>query len=352
MDRNDRWLSLTLRAALLLLFFWMVKSLLVPIVIGGLCALILHPLKVRLRRRLGRFRGQTPLLVTLGAFFLVVLPFGLIAARIVASVNEFLSRDLSAVVTSVEAYLSQNLSDIGQRFGLNATELRDRAASLVQNLGSGVAGFASSFARALPGQIVSLFLFVLALYYFLRDGAGFLRFIVRLLPFREGDTSELFSSIQETVRGAIVGQLATSAVQGGLTIVVLYVFGIPGALLFGVIAMLLSVLPMLGTTPVTLGATIYLLAMGRTGAAIGMVVSALLIGLSDNIVRPYVQSTQTRMHPLVALLAIFGGIELFGAAGVFIGPVVAAMALWAIDTYADLREKQELRSIAPPPPLP
>jgi predicted PurR-regulated permease PerM len=347
MERNDRWLAFTLRATLVLAFLWMVKGLLVPVALGALFALILNPLQRRLRRRLGRLGGQAPLILTIGALVLVVIPIGLIATEIVTSANDFLSRDLSEVLNRVQAFVGQHLSGLGQRVGLNTDELRDRAATVLQQLGGSVAGVASGFARALPGQIVNLFLFILALYYFLRDGGRLVRFLLRMSPFPEAETDELFASIRETVHGAIVGQLATSAVQGGLTIIALMIFQVPGALLFGVIATLLSILPMVGTTPVTFGAALYLLASGRIGAAIAMAVAAILIGVSDNVVRPYVQSTQTRMHPLLTLLSIFGGIELFGAAGVFLGPVIAAMALWILDTYAALREKQAQRGDAP-----
>lgn len=347
MERNDQWLAFTLRATLVLAFLWMVKGLLVPVALGALFALILNPLQRRLRPRLGRLGGQTPLLLTIGALVLVVIPIGLVATEIVTSANDFLSRDLSEVVNRLQSFVSQHLSGVGRRVGLNTDELRDRAATVLQQLGGSVAGVASGFARALPGQIVNLFLFILALYYFLRDGRRLVRFLLRMSPFPEAETDELFASIRETVHGAIVGQLATSAVQGGLTIIALMVFQIPGALLFGVIATLLSILPMVGTTPVTFGAALYLLASGRIGAAIAMAVAAVLIGVSDNVVRPYVQSTQTRMHPLLTLLSIFGGIELFGAAGVFLGPVIAAMALWILDTYAALREKQAQRGEAP-----
>jgi predicted PurR-regulated permease PerM len=355
MERNDRWLAFTLRAALIVVFLWMVKGLLVPIALGALFALILNPLMRRLRRRLGRFSGQAPLILTIGALVLVVIPFGLIATELVASVNEFLSRDLSEVVNRFQSFIGRHLSGIGARLGLEIADLRDRATTLLQQLGGSVAGVASGFARALPAQIVNVFLFVLSLFYFLRDGAGLLRFLLRLSPFRGADIDELFASIQETVHGAIVGQLVTSAVQGGLTIFALTVFRVPGALLFGVIATLLSILPMIGTTPVTLGAALYLLASGRVGAALGMLVAALLIGVSDNVVRPYVQSSQTRMHPLLTLVSIFGGLEAFGAAGVFLGPVIAAMALWTLDTYAALRQKQQQRDLptldAPAPAL-
>jgi predicted PurR-regulated permease PerM len=63
------------------------------------------------------------------------------------------------------------------------------------------------------------------------------------------------------------------------------------------------------------------------------------IGFSDNIVRPWVQSSQTQLHPLLTVLGIFGGLELFGPPGIVLGPIVAAMAFWTVAAYAELREK-------------
>ena len=213
----------------------------------------------------------------------------------------------------------------------------------MRQVGGAVAGMAGNMARALPGQIVDLFLFLLALYYFLRDGGKLAVWLMRLSPFPRHDTEELFASIRETVNGAILGLCATSAVQGGLTMAALYIFKVPGAFLFGIVA---TVLPSSHGRhrAVTIGSIIYLLANGRGGAAAGMAVAAVIIGLSDNIVRPWVQSAHSgHIHPLVVLLGIFGGLELFGAAGVFIGPIVAAMAIWTVDTYAHIRLRHNAR---------
>ena len=87
-------------------------------------------------------------------------------------------------------------------------------------------------------------------------------------------------------------------------------------------------------------------AASRYPAAVGMAVAAVIIGVSDNIARPWVQSARGGLHPLLVLVSIFGGLQTLGPAGVFLGPVIAAMALWAIDTYAALREKQEQRAEA------
>ena len=347
--RNDRWLSTALRIAPLLLFFWMVRAQLIPIALGALFALLLDPLKRRLAKRSPWLARQAPLILTAGSIILVVIPFVLIAASVVTSAQGFLAGGLSDILGRLQGFASAHFAGIADSLGLPADSLRNSAASLAQKVGGAVAGFASGVASSLPGQLVELFLFVLALYYFLRDGAALLRWLMRLSPFPEHDTDELFTSIRDTVHGAIFGQLATSLVQGGLTLIALYAFKIPGALMFGIIAMLLSVVPLIGTTPVTVGAAIYLLASSRFGAAAGMGVAAAVIGVSDNVVRPWVQSSQTRMHPLVTLLSIFGGIEVIGAAGVFLGPVIAAMAIWTIDLYAGMHRKPST-SLAPAAP--
>jgi len=350
MERNERLLAVGLRLGLVVLFIWMVKSLLVPIGMGGLFALLLYPIERWLEAKLGRHKGKAPALITIGAFVLIVIPFALIAAKVVVSINDFLSSDLTQSLTSIQTFAQRNLAWLGERFHFDASAVWPEIGRVVQRIGTGVASVAGAFATALPGQIIDVFLFALALYYFLRDGKRFLRFILRLLPFQDHDIDELFSSINETVRGAILGQLATSGVQGALTLVALYIFNVPGAFLFGIIATLLSVIPMVGTTPVTVGATIYLFAKGSTGAAIGMAIGAVIIGLSDNVVRPWMQSARTTMHPLLIVLGIFGGLEAFGAAGVFLGPVVAAIAVWTVATYPMLKQRMSITSMPPSAP--
>jgi predicted PurR-regulated permease PerM len=338
MARADRRLSVVLRAAPLLLFLWMVRSLLVPVALGALFAMLLDPLRRRIEKRWPRLAGLTPLGLTVGAIVLVVIPFSLLAVRVVASVQGFLAGGLGQIADRVQVFAARHFSGLADDLHLPVDRLRGGAVDLAQRIASAVGNVAGGVASSLPGQIVDVFLFVLALYFFLRDGAAAVRWILRLMPFSAHDTDELFESIRRTVHGALVGQLAVSLVQGGLTLLALYLFEVPGALMFGMIATLLSVLPLVGTMPVTFGAVIYLLSAGRLGAAAGMAVAAAVIGLSDNVIRPWVQSTDTRMHPLVTLLAIFGGLELLGWAGVFLGPVIAVMARWTVDLYAQKHE--------------
>lgn len=344
---SDRFLAVILRALFLGLFLWMVHWLLMPIVLGGLLALILYPLEKKIAPKLGRLGRFTPALLTVGAMILGVIPFIFFGIKAVSTVSQFLAHDWDPTFKKAQGFFSDNLGGLLERFHIETGSLRDHAESLAKNVGGSTAGWIGGVARGLPSRIIDVFLFLLALFFFLRDGRALIRWLFKLSPFPREDTQELFTSIQDTVNGAILGMLVTAAIQGALTLLALYIFGIPGAFVLGIIATVLAIIPMIGTTPITFGAAIFLFVSGKIGAGIGMTIAACVIGVSDNVIRPWVQSSRGEMHPLIVLLAIFGGIEAFGTSGIFIGPVIAAMALWIIDTYADLRIKQVRRQRDP-----
>ncbi len=347
---RDRWLALVLRTTLLVLFVWMVRSLLVPIALGALLALLLSPVQERIKPRLGKAERFSPLLLTAASLILVVIPFVFVAIEAVQSIVEFVSRDWSTTLTKVQGFLHDGIDIRGRSIHIGGPQLQQVVQNVGQRAASFVAGFAGGLATSVPNFIVALFLFSVALFYGLRDGGALSRWMFRLSPFPTQQTRELFTSVRETVNGAILGLVATALIQGGLTVLALKIFGVPNAFLLGVLATLLAFIPLLGTTPITIGGAIYLFATGHIGGGIGMAVSAVLIGVSDNVIRPWVQSSRSSMHPLIALLAIFGGIEFFGAAGVFLGPVIASMAIWTIDTYAKLHPPR--REITPPSQAP
>lgn len=346
---RERWLAVIFRTGLLVLFVWMIRDLLVPIALGALFALLLTPLQGRLGRRLGRGQRFAPLIVTASSLVLIVIPFVFISIEVVQSITEFLARDWTSTFDRLQGFLTNGVDVWGRRVHIGGPQLQSVVSNVGQRAATFMAGFVGGLATSVPSFIIDLFLFVVALYYFLRDGDALGRWMLRFSPFSGGQTRELFASVQETVRGAVMGLIVTALVQGGLTMIGLYIFQVPNAFLLGVLATVLSFIPLVGTTPVTVGAAIYLFVIGRVGAGVGMLATAAVVGVSDNVVRPWVQSSQSRIHPLLVLLGIFGGLTLFGPVGVFLGPIVAAMAVWAVDTYARLHPGRR-DSLPPPPP--
>ena len=118
LNRNDRWLSVILRTAPLLLFLWMVRSLLVPVALGALFALLLDPWKRRIVRKWPRLVKAAPVGLTVGAIVLVVIPFGLVAVRVGISAQAFLAGGLGQIVTRVQEFTARHFSGIAARLGI------------------------------------------------------------------------------------------------------------------------------------------------------------------------------------------------------------------------------------------
>lgn len=101
--------------------------------------------------------------------------------------------------------------------------------------------------------------------------------------------------------------------------------GLKNAPLLGMLTIVFGMVPIVGSSPVWIGATIYLFAKGSTGFGIVMLVGGLIIATSDNIVRPIILRGHSQMHPLLGLVSVFGAVNLLGAPGIFLGPIIAAV---------------------------
>jgi len=125
-----------------------------------------------------------------------------------------------------------------------------------------------------------------------------------------------------------------SAIQGALGAIGFYIAGMPSPLLWGTVMFLLSMIPMLGAFLVWIPAALYLMAIGRWPMAIFMTVwGGLVIGMIDNVLRPKLVGQRARLHELIIFFAVLGGLQVFGVLGLFVGPVVAAIALAMVDVF-------------------
>ena len=337
-----RRLACLVIASALLLFFWMVRGVALPALVSTLFAILLYPLFTRVQKRLGKRAALAPGLVTAGSILVVFLPLSFVVFMALRSVRTFFSTDFDQKILDISDWVVRQLVRLGgllESVGLETSpeKLKETLVTSAQEGGKKLAEILGGLASGTPQLVLASFLFVIGLYFSLRDGRAVARRLAALLPFSAPDVDALFSSVHATVKGAILGSAATGAVQSALCILMLFILGVPGPFVWGTFAFVLSFIPVFGTAPVTAGATIYLFATGHPVSGIVMGAAGVLIGLSDNIVRPWVQGSQDDMHPLIALLAVFGGLEVFGFAGVFIGPVVAACALWALDVYGRSR---------------
>lgn len=171
-----------------------------------------------------------------------------------------------------------------------------------------------------------------SLFFFFRDRDRVLGAARRFLPLSEAEASRVFDRVQSMVRATIYGNVATSLIQGTLGGLMFWVLGLPVPLIWGAAMFLFSLVPGVGSVLVW-GPTVAVLAL--TGqwwrAGILCVWGALVVGSIDNLLYPFLVGRDIRMHTLAVFLSLLGGLFVFGAAGLVLGPVLFAVTLALID---------------------
>jgi predicted PurR-regulated permease PerM len=171
---------------------------------------------------------------------------------------------------------------------------------------------------------------VFLLFYFFRDRDKAVGLVKFLIPASAKESDQLLKQVRDMIRSTLHGTLFVSAIQGLLGGLMFWFLGIPGALLWGVAMGLLSVVPILGAFVVWVPAAAFLAVQGEwMKAGILALWGVLVVGLIDNLLYPMLVGEQTRMHTVPMFLALLGGLAVFGAAGLVIGPIVLAFT-WSL----------------------
>src|ERR1700733_15820878 len=193
------------------------------------------------------------------------------------------------------------------------------------------ASWGGSFFLGALGSLFSFAIMLFLLFFFLRDGDLMIARARRLIPLDEDRKGRLFTQLSAVTRAIGFGTAVTALLQGILIGIGFRIAGLPSPVVFGVLAALLSLLPVGGSAFVWGPAAIWLFFDGRWGFGIFMVAWGLLLGGLDNVLRPMLISGRARISALAVFIGVLGGIPAFGAIGVIAGPVVLSLALALIE---------------------
>lgn len=201
------------------------------------------------------------------------------------------------------------------------TELANATGTLASWASHQVVALAGSFTRA----TINLLIAMMGLYYLLLSDGEAWKTVSSHLPFSKATSERLRERFHSVTEATLVGIGVTAALQGSLVAVAFMLVGLSNPLLWGAFAAIASVLPVVGGSLVWLPATAFLAIDHRYGAAGALAaMGVIVISNIDNIVRPIVFKRVSNIHPLVALVGVFAGVEYFGLAGVLLGPLALA----------------------------
>ena len=164
--------------------------------------------------------------------------------------------------------------------------------------------------------------------------------LIELSPLNDKEDEGVFDRLELAVNSVIKGNLVIALVQGVLTTIGFMLFGVPNAILWGTVAAVAALIPGIGTGLVFIPAVAFLFFTGANVPAFGLFIwGALGVGLIDNFLGPKLVGSGMKLHPLLVLLSVLGGLMYFSPAGVFLGPLSLSLLFALLSIYAHISRK-------------
>ena len=308
--------------ALILGFGAIVSLMLLPFAAYILGAMIIAFVLKNPYNFLKDFIGERPaaFLLTFSSVLLAILPVllgGMIVAddarNLVQSINQSELLDLNSIEELVSQYTNQDI------------DIQSSLSSLVRRFSSTALGDFSQVVNILTQLSIGISLALFLVYYFLKDGKGLVKWLKDISPLPKDIGDNLVSELEGTTAAVMKGHILVAIAQGILAGVGLALFGVPNYLFWTFMMIILGMIPVLGSMLIWLPAAIYLILTGQVINGVLLILyGVIVVGLSDNFLRPFAVDKSADLHPTVIILGVLGGVTVFGMPGLFIGPVIFA----------------------------
>lgn len=299
-----------------------------------LIAYILYPVQQRLEERVSP---------TLAAFVLIALAvagFVIPLAVIVAAVASDARRLLEGInADTIE--LGELESAIEERTG-QSVDLPGALADVAQNVGTIVLESSTEWFSAITHVLIGLGLAIFLLYYLLKDGSDLVAWLRDLTPLPDDVQDDFYGALDEVMWAVLAGHVMIAIIQGAIAGLGLLATGVPNAAFWTVVMIILSLIPLIGSFLVWGPAVGYLFLIGEPLFAVGLFVySVIVVGLSDDYLRPVLVDRYADLNPAVIILGVLGGVYAFGIMGLFYGPVVLGALIAVLDVMNEHYDRLE-----------
>lgn len=289
---------------------------------------VLRPLNRFLTMRLKIGSDIAAVLVILIAFLIILVPFFLLFTVVMAEAQNLIVQveympDLDALPETIRTVLNDIISLLPPDI-----DLKEKAMGMITKVAvlfsESMVGLAKNTGKIIIDLTIMLFL----LFYMLTgERSAFSKSLRNAIPFNEENTTRLFDEFGSMVKTMLISTGAIALIQGALLTITFLIFGLKGAFLWGSITVLLSFLPVVGPPFIWVPASLIQLLQQDYVSAAGVFAGGVILSSVDNFIRPAIGKKVGELHPLVSLVGVIIGIDLFGLLGIIIGPLLISYTL-------------------------
>ena len=325
---------------LIVLTLFILKPIAKAILIGLLGAYVLYPVHKRLLKKI-KSPNLSALIICLAIFVVILLPLWLLTPLVIKQAfNIYITMQNTDLVSLFTSHFPSFFGS--QELSVNLIS------SINGFIGKVISNLLSNFTQIiinLPALILQFFIVVFTFFFTLRDGKGLIEYLKSFSPLSKESQKRFFERFKDITNSVLLGQVVVGIAQGLVTGIGLFIFQVPNALILTIIAVLVGVIPIIGPWLVWIPAGIYLLASGRSGAAIGLLIYGLIVVTwIDSIIRPAIVSRKTKINSGIIFIGMIGGLFTFGIIGLLLGPLILSYLLLALELYKQKKSNNILIS--------
>jgi len=343
-NRLGIYFLIALLIGALVLTYFIFQPFLAPLVLAAVFAVVLQPLYRRILRGIPKWPSLASLITVLISVVGILVPLILIGTQIGLESQQLYSqlsdqetrRDIQRAAHNLEGLVSDRIPQVRGFTAELSNNLSSYAQTalqwLIQHIGTAATGVATI--------VLKFFLFFIALYYLLRDGQKLKEKVVELSPLKDVYDESIFDKLELAVNSVIKGNLTIALIQGSLTAIGFTIFGVPNSILWGTVAAIAALIPGLGTGLVFIPTVLFMYFTGNPGSAFGLAIWGIVaVGLIDNFLGPQLIGRNVKLHPLLILLSVLGGLAFFGPVGLFLGPLSISLLFAFLSIYAEISRR-------------
>lgn len=313
---------------LIILSFLVLKSIILYIILGFILAFIFSPV-YNFLLKITKSPNFSATMISLLLILLIILPIWFFTPIIIDQV-------FGLYQSAQETNFVQILKDIFPSFFASeqfSNEVGSVIQSFITNLANSILNYLSKLILQFPMIMLNATVVLFTFFFALRDKDKIGAYLESLSPFPKETNKKLAHSSKSITYSILYGQVVLGFLQGVVISIGFFIFGVPSALFWSIIATLAGILPIVGPMIVWIPVLVYLVLAGDTFGAVGILVFGILSSNIDNLLRPVLVSRMTKMHSAIALVGMIGGLTIFGVLGLVIGPLALAYLTIVLEIY-------------------
>jgi len=319
---NSKYFFIALFILLFYLSFLLIEPFFISLLTTLLLAYFLYPVYKILKKKI-KNEIAASLILTMSVLLVIVIPLGVLINLVI---NEAYTLYYMVDITAILAIINNIIP---------SPIVLSYLQSVIENGLPFFISASSAFVLTIPQKIINFFISLIVLYYSFKSGHKLVSLVKKLIPLEAKKRDTLLKKFQTTIDGVVFGVVINAFIQATVATIGFAIFGVNAPFFWGALVGILAMLPAVGPTLVWLPLAIYKYVLGEPWIALGLTLYGLIVMtiLTDIIVKPKIIGWKGKIHPVVVLLGVIGGLSLFGIIGLVLGPLILTVFLFFLDVY-------------------